>query len=97
MKKILFGIFVATTAIVVSTLTTNATNQQREYETVVLVSANQWMIVDPQEQGMTWDCFNGGTKCRGVLEPHALPNSSGYYDDSDVSSWVTNTHYEAIP
>lgn len=98
MKKMLFGVSIATMAIVVSTLTTNATNQKkRDYETVVPVNATEWMIVDPLEQGNTWDCFSGGTKCTGSLNPHAVPNSNGYYNDTDVNSLVSFTHYESIP
>lgn len=97
MKKVLCGVFVATMAIVVSTLTTNATSQQRDYETVVPVNDTEWMIVDPLEQGNLWDCFTGGTKCKGALKPNSYPNANGYYDDVDVLSTVTNTHYEEIP
>lgn len=97
MKKILLGIFVATMAIAVSTLTTSATNQKRDYEIVVPVSATEWMLVDPLEQGNTWDCFSGGTKCIGSLNPQAIPNHNGYYNNADVSSTVTHSHYEVIP
>lgn len=97
MTKISFGIFVATTAIAVSTLTTSATNQQRDYETVVLVTDTEWMLVDVQDEGMTWDCFSGGTKCKGALKPNSVPNANGFYNDADVHSVVSNTHYEAIP
>jgi hypothetical protein len=97
MRKISFGIFVAIMAVAVSTLTTNATNKKRDHETVVFLGTNQWMLVDPQDEGMTWDCFSGGTKCRGILEPNAVANAFGYYNDVDVFSWISNSHYEAIP
>ncbi len=97
MRKILLGIFVAIMATVVSTVTTNATNQPTDFETVTPVSATEWMIIDHMEQGNTWDCFDGGTKCKGTLKPNSFPNANGYYDDEDVISWVTHTHYETIP
>lgn len=97
MKKISFGISVALAAIAVSTLTTSATNQQRDDETVGKISTNQWMIIDPAEVGNLWDCFSGGTACTGVLKPNATPNIHGYYEDDDVNFEVTYTHYEEIP
>lgn len=97
MKKISFGILVAIIAVAVSTLTTNATNKKRDYELVVFLGTNQWMPVDWQDEGMTWDCFSGGTKCKGALKPGSSTNENGYYDDVDVLSVITNTHYEPIP
>ena len=97
MKKILLGIFVAAMAITVSTLTTNATNKKRDFELVVYLGPNQWMPVAWQDEGMTWDCFDGGTKCKGALKPRSTPNINGYYNDVDVISVVSNKHYEPIP
>lgn len=97
MKKILLGIFVATMAIAVSTLTTNATNKKRDFELVVYLGPNQWMLADWQDEGMTWDCFSGGTKCKGALKPGSSTNMNGYYDDVDVISVISNSHYEPIP
>lgn len=83
-------------AIAVSTLNTNATNKKRDNETVVFLGTNQWMLVDYQDEGMTWDCFSGGTKCKGALKPGAVPNVNGYYNDADVFTWISNSHYEPI-
>lgn len=96
MKKYLFGVAVATMAIAVSTFTTKATNQKRDHEIVVPVNATEWMLVDPLEQGDTWDCFDGGLKCKGALKPNAVPNTNGFYNDSQVDSYISNTHYEEI-
>lgn len=96
MKKTLFGISAAAIAIAVSTLTTSATSQQNHYETVVFLYGSNWMIVNPAEEGATWDCFDGGTKCRGALKPNSSPNMYGYYDEADVIFSQTNKHYEPI-
>ncbi len=94
MKKVTFGIAVTIAAISASAFTT--TNNKFEGEVVGKLSTNQWLIVLPEEQGDTWDCFVGGSACIGTLKPGATPDMSGYYSDSEVNPIEGNFHFELI-
>lgn len=93
MKKIILGIAAAVAAISASAFTTI---NDEEGETVGKLGTDQWVIVDPDEQGLTWDCFSGGTVCKGTLKAGATPDMSGFYSDSEVNPIPENKHFEHI-
>jgi hypothetical protein len=94
MKKVILGIAIAIAAISASAFTT--INDDYEGELVGKLGTNQWVLIDPQEQGLTWDCFDGGTVCTGTLKAGATPDMSGYFSDSEVNQTMESKHFEYI-
>lgn len=93
MKKVFFGIAVAIAAVSASAFTIN---NQEEGERVGKLGTDQWVIVFDEDQGLTWDCFSGGTVCKGTLKSGATPDMSGYYSDSEVNPITESKHFEYI-
>ncbi len=94
MKKAFFGIAVAIAALCASAFTT--INYKNEGELVGKLDTDLWMLVDPMEQGITWDCFDTGTECIGTLKAGATPDMSGYYADNEVNPIFEHKHFELI-
>ena len=94
MKKVILGIAAAIAAISASAFTT--INDDNEGETVGKLGTNQWVIVLDEEQGLTWDCYAGGSVCKGTLNANATPDMSGYYADNEVTPVVESQHFELI-
>lgn len=95
MKKVILGIAVAIAAISASAFTTISDDE--EGELVGKVNTNQWVIVIEEDQGITWDCFTGGTVCKGTLKAGASPDMGGFYSDSEVNPIMETKHFEYIP
>lgn len=97
MKKVILDIAVAVAALSVSAFTTiNGNFKSEEGETVGKLGTNQWVIVPEEEQGLTWDCYSGGSVCKGVLKLGATPDSNGYYSDNEVDQLLEAKHFEYI-
>lgn len=97
MKRLILGLFVAAMAITISAFSIVKTNKQSFIPVLVAVSPTQWKILNLLDQAITWDCFEGGFSCKGVLKRNASPDRQGFYDNSEVLSWETYSHYEIIP
>lgn len=93
MKKVILGIAAAIAAIVSASAFTTI---NEEGELVGKLGTNQWILIDPEEQGLTWDCYDTGSVCTGTLKAGATPDMSGHYADNEVNPTLENSHFELI-
>lgn len=72
-----------------SKLATKQTTMVGKYGT------NDWRIVNPADEGTTWECRPSGDFCTSNLKPGATPNPDGSYNDSQVNipSESQNQHF----
>lgn len=92
MKKLIFGLIAATTALAANSFTLIADENDGHY--VGRVGSNQWKSIDPLMEGVDWDCISGGIACRGTLKEGATADGSNFYADNEVNITHPNAYLE---
>lgn len=93
-KKAVFGMMAAALTIGFSAFTT-ANSKHVDGELAGREAPNRWVLIDPAEEGITWECLPTGQVCTGTLKEGAMPNEDGSYNDSEVDypSEPQNEHF----
>lgn len=93
-KKAVFGMMAAALTIGFSAFTTG-NSKHMDGELAGREAPNRWVLIDPAEEGITWECLPTGQVCTGTLKEDAMPNEDGTYNDSEVDypSEPQNEHF----
>lgn|SRR5690606_32367536 len=81
-KKAIFGMMMAALTIGFSAFTYQM--KPADGELVGRLGPDNWVLINPAEEGITWECLPTGEVCTGTLKEDAMPNEDGTYNDSEV-------------
>ncbi|MEN5435444.1 hypothetical protein ABE545_17545 [Sphingobacterium faecium] len=93
--KVLLGVAVLGAGAGASIATANMKSNTKQTTMVGKYGTNDWRIVNPSDEGTTWECRPTGDVCTSNLKPNATPNPDGSYNDSEVNipSESQNQHF----